>query len=561
MKIARTIFYLVLVIGVILALTIFLVRGPAETAPEEEETPVEKAVPVSVVDVQTQTITYVETTGTVNSSGQVEVFPSTSGTIAEINVKPGQIVEKGQVIMTLTGTNEAAHPAEIQRQIAAQNLSLASTSLANAKASNQVGKELAEIQLQSAVNQFSGIAYDLQQIDQNIQGVEDSLTILNNTLGTSREKSERDLEKARNDIDDLIYDINESQDEKRRLLIQIDDLEDDIRREEKSLKVVPAEDQASVQAQIEMMQAELDAKEDAVDQLEDALDLQYTGLNEAKYGYQSASDGIAISDNQLISQIEQAQNQLTNLQTTKTGTSVKLGYDGKTSDMLELAEEQYSNTLIQLDSALDQASNQVKLAQLNYELAADSADAVNVKAPISGKVSTIDLSVGDLATPQMMITEIINTKDYELKVGIDTTLAESINPGSKALITIADKDIEVPVKSVSPTADSRTKLVEVLIDLPPLFFRNNQTMSVRLPLTLAASSDANAVYIPLDAVTIGTQGSTVFVQDGDTAARREITLGTISGDQVQVTEGLKQGDKVIVKGAKEITDGQKIELS
>ncbi|MCC6643912.1 hypothetical protein IT411_04140, partial [Candidatus Peregrinibacteria bacterium] len=124
------------------------------------------------------------------------------------------------------------------------------------------------------------------------------------------------------------------------------------------------------------------------------------------------------------------------------------------------------------------------------------------------------------------------------------------------------------IKSISPKVDEKTRLVTVKLQLPNILFKVNQNIKAKLPLTthtLISSNDgsqtaSDVFYIPLDAVTIGSESQFVYINDHGKAKKVEVKLGEISGDQVAILSGLNFSDQVIVEGSKTLTDGQEISV-
>jgi multidrug efflux pump subunit AcrA (membrane-fusion protein) len=56
------------------------------------------------------------------------------------------------------------------------------------------------------------------------------------------------------------------------------------------------------------------------------------------------------------------------------------------------------------------------------------------------------------------------------------------------------------------------------------------------------------------------RGNAVYVVNSETAQRREVELDVIKGDRVQITQGLKPGDKLIVAGHRFVAPGQKVRI-
>ncbi len=80
-------------------------------------------------------------------------------------------------------------------------------------------------------------------------------------------------------------------------------------------------------------------------------------------------------------------------------------------------------------------------------------------------------------------------------------------------------------------------------------------ISVEMPIGMADTTMV-ATYVPLDAVYQTREKAYVFVKNGDTAKSRDVVLGQVFGDSVEIVSGLKNGDQVILN--RNIIAGDKI---
>jgi RND family efflux transporter MFP subunit len=509
-----------------------------------------QALDVTVVNLSKQEQTYLTSTGTVKAKNQINLFPSTNGTVQKLHVQEGDFVQANQVIAELSGANQTTHPSYQQFLLAQNGLATAKSNLNAARANYNEGNQTARLQLQSAINQANSIQYDLQQIELNQDALQQSLAIMEENLDLAQDQAGFTNNKTRDDIDNLIYKINDLQDEKARLLRQINDLPEQSEQDQPA----PQPGQTPAPSQEELLQQQLGVLNGTLEEL-------YNGLDQAKYGYEAAGYGQTSAQNQIIAQINQSRSQLDSAELTLLSTTTKLGYTGDSSDALKLAEQGYKTTQIQLNSALNQAESAYQTAEINYNLAKDSLAGLQIKSPIAGQITNLDLIVGQTVSPQSPAAEITNNQSYEVIVQVSEATALQIKPGAKAKVSFGNRQMEVPVVSVSSSANAQSKLVEVKLALPNIAFRNNQTLNVQLPISPTVQLGTNQYYLPLDAVIIGSRDQFVFVNENNTAVRRPVKLGVISGDLVQILEGLQPSDQVILQGAKQLVEGQSINIS
>ncbi len=522
-------------------------QDPVSGAPERTAS----AAQVTTVKLSSLENSYFEAIGSVKSKGTVSVYPLTSGAVKKVNFEEGDFVKEGDLILEISGSNLSDHLSETQLKIAETTLANTRASYDNLRKTSAETLKTAALQLQSATNQAGAIAYDLQVIEQNKSALEQSLDLLQDSLFNTLDKNDRDQYKTERDIDTLISTLNKAQDDRSRTQRQLEDLQDQLADLE-AASDNPSDPQiVAAQTTIAKLQTALEAQDKGIEEL-------YTALDKARYGYSTAENGANLGENTLEGQILTSRNQAEVLDLTLQSTKTKLGYTGDSSDALELARQAYNSTKIQLQTALESAANGVKLAELNVALARSQASSLLVKAPFSGVITVLDLYPGQNVSPQQAVAEVIDPKSFELEVGVDLDTADRISASAPALIELAGREIEVPVKSVSLKVDDKTRLVNVTVGLPNIFFKQNQTLKVKLPLSTTAGTAEGVRFLPLDAVIIGTESQFVYVNDNGRTKKVEVKIGRVSGDQIEILSGLPSDAEIILAGAKNLSEGQSI---
>ncbi len=484
---------------------------------------------------------YIELLGTVKPASQVKLFPQVPGYVGDIYVQEGQVVHRGDPLMILTGPNGTENSVLIQYRIAALQYQNAEKGLEMTAAGNQVSENIALLQLQSAQNQANGAYTDMEVFNQNIAAAQEGTTILSDSYETTQEKNNRDLRNAREAATTLEDALDSLKDQKRQIF--------DFYTARINNSTDPSEQVA--------LQKEMDEAILAIEKQRGELEAK---LDQAKAGIKTLESASILTENQLQSQLEQAENQIRVLQLNQMSAATKQGlYDG-TNDPARLANEGVAATHVKNQATLLQAQAQADVARLNVELLKNQVNGLLVRAPIDGVVGEILVKPGDQAGPQTSLTSMSSYRNFELKVGVDIESAEKLDAGKHAAIRIGGKAVNVRIKSVSPTADATSKLVSVTLDLPNIFFRSHQTLTAQLPLKTTGTAQGR-FFVPLDSVTIGTADQFVFVIENGIAVKRDVTLGQIEGSLAEVIQGLQPGDKVIVEGAKQLVGGEKVTIS
>lgn len=495
------------------------------------------AVSVTVQSTSQDQPFYLNLLGTVEAESEAMVFAAASGQIANVPVREGMTVNKGDVLFVIDGVNGTTHPNISQYDIAKAGLNAAINGYYSTADSMESAVKSSELQLQSAKNQAEASYLDYQLMGQSIGTGKDGIGLIRSTLSETRMNSEREMNDMQDKIDDLqdsIFDLEDLEDETIR------DLEEQI-------------DNAPNEATRLALEERMDTVYDDFNAQSDKLDEAFKELNS---GYLAMKSGAILAENQIIGQLEQAESQEEALHFNRDSLELKLGLSNGTSDPVRLAEQGVKGAKAQANSALAAAEAQLELAQINYDMAAEQRQNLVVRAPISGKVGSINVSVGDIAGPSSPLTQILGDNAYLLKVGVDSKNASYINSTTLAEVKLADRYVSVPIESVSPLADPMSKLVTVTVRLPKIAIKPNQTMSIRFAVTPTVQNGAGTIFVPLDAVTIGTDEQFIYIEENGKARKTVVETGEINGEIIEIVSGLNSGERVIIDGAKNIQDGQ-----
>jgi HlyD family secretion protein len=483
------------------------------------------AVKVTVTGLKADEGRWLDSLGVVKANDQIKVFSSAAGQLQSVYVEEGGAVKAGDPLFLVGGLNGTKAVAQIQFEIAQKNYLAAQKGLEITKKGNAAALSAAHLQLESARHAAEGYDLDMQVFDRNIGAAQNGLYYLQDSYNATVNKNGLDLEKTQNGIDALKDGINRLEEQK----IQLE---------------------------------AVGGQEEAIAAMDKNLEELYSQLDTAKIGYETLEQAKILTENQLLGQIAQTETTGKVLYLNQLSLQNKLGFSDGITDAVKLAQSGLEAAKIKNDASLLQAQTQADLAKSNLELAQAAVDGLTVRAPVSGAVGEILARPGDLVSQQSMLTQVSGQQDFELRAAVDADSAAEISPGALAEVEINGRSFRLPVKNIGTSADAATRLVNVTVALPRVKFRANQTLHMRLPLA-AGSTDGglqNIMYVPLDAVIIGTEEQYVFIAENGKAVKKNIRTGDVHGDMVQVLEGLSENDKVIIDGARSLISGQNIDM-
>ena len=205
-------------------------------------------------------------------------------------------------------------------------------------------------------------------------------------------------------------------------------------------------------------------------------------------------------------------------------------------------------TKIASDSATAKlAAQQAKVDQMKalYQLKESQVQALHVRAGIDGVLQLLPVDVGQHVTPGMNLARVADPKKLRAEVKIAETQAKDVVPGQKASIDTRNGIVNGHVSRVDPSVINGTVTVDVTIDdpLPP---GARPDLSVDGTITLENLRDVLYVGRPVHGQSDSTIGLFKLTADGSEATRVNVKLGRSSVNTIEILDGLKVGDKVIL---------------
>jgi len=209
---------------------------------------------------------------------------------------------------------------------------------------------------------------------------------------------------------------------------------------------------------------------------------------------------------------------------------------------------------ISQDQTLKGAAAQRDAAKARYESAQAQLAYSRITSPISGVVTDRPLFAGEMPAGGGAIITVMDLSQIVARAHVSQDEAKSLKVGDSARFIPADGGAPIPgkVTIVSPALDPTSTTVEVWVQAANVGSRLKPGSSLRVETI--AQSVPNALIIPEAAVLTSTSGSTsVMVATADNKPQKKsVTLGIHDNGNVQVTEGLVSGERVVTTGAFEL---------
>ena len=229
------------------------------------------------------------------------------------------------------------------------------------------------------------------------------------------------------------------------------------------------------------------------------------------------------------------------------------------------AESRYNVARAAYDLAMQSVENmrgQLAGSRASTQLAQKKLNDSTIRAPFAGQIKERSVTQGQYLKVQTPVMVIVNIDPLRVRLKVPEKLAAWVHNGQEVTVAVeayADRTFKGKVTRINPSVDQQTRSfeVEALIEnhdntLKPGFF---------VKATIPSSSVANALFVPQEALLYVYGVYKVFVIEGSMLKEKEVKLGERAGDEVEITDGLREGERIALptKG-QELRDGATVEV-
>jgi HlyD family secretion protein len=227
----------------------------------------------------------------------------------------------------------------------------------------------------------------------------------------------------------------------------------------------------------------------------------------------------------------------------------------------QISQEQIDMNAEAIKVQLASAQTKIDQARALLDLYEKQENALQVRAGISGVLIPLatPLSVGQHVTVGTSVAEVIEPDKLKAALNIAETQAHDIQLGQPAEVDTHNGIVAGHVTRIDPSVLNGTRVVDVTLDgaLPP-----GAVPQLSVDGTIDLQRLQDVLYVGRPA--FGNENSTITLfkidPDGKTATRTQVKTGKVSVTQIQILDGLKEGDRVILSDMSRYDSTDKVRL-
>ena len=200
-----------------------------------------------------------------------------------------------------------------------------------------------------------------------------------------------------------------------------------------------------------------------------------------------------------------------------------------------------------------------ELAKLQHEAAQTRLADTKVRAPRDAEVAMVMTEAGSVVGAGSPLALLVDLSKVVVGLSVSASELRFIDVGSEATGTFPDiggDSVKGTIIGISPTPDPVTGAYTVDVEFPNTSGRIREAMVAHVRLNLRASS--GVVLVKREAILRHEGKTAVFVVKDSEIPTAQLTLvetGKLGSTQIEITKGLRPGDRVIVSGQFSLNEG------
>jgi membrane fusion protein (multidrug efflux system) len=225
----------------------------------------------------------------------------------------------------------------------------------------------------------------------------------------------------------------------------------------------------------------------------------------------------------------------------------------------ERSKQLFNDRLIS-QQEFDEASARFQVNQALVERRARELKDARILAPFTGVTGARLVSPGQVIARGARLTTLVDMDVVKVEVNVPERFLGQVKLGQELSLRVSaypGRTFTGKVFFIAPQLDAGTRTALVKAEVPNAEGALHPGMFANLDLTLQVRQ--NAIVIPEAAITLNQNEATVWVIASDnTANPRPVQVGLRMPGTVEIIDGLKAGDRVVVEGIQKLIPGVKV---
>ena len=229
------------------------------------------------------------------------------------------------------------------------------------------------------------------------------------------------------------------------------------------------------------------------------------------------------------------------------------------ANRLKVEQERLAVTAKSTKAQLNAASSRLDQLRALAKLKREQVDALKVRAGSAGVLQQVSVQVGQQVTPGLNLARVADPQSLKAVLRVAETQIKDVRVGQPVIVDTRNGLIQGQVTRIDPAAREGTFEIDASLNgpLPP---SARPDLSVDGTIELERLKDVLKVGRPAFGQAQQTIGMFVLTPDGSEAERKTVRLGRNSVSQIEILDGLKEGDRVIISDTSQLDNYPRIRI-
>ena len=213
--------------------------------------------------------------------------------------------------------------------------------------------------------------------------------------------------------------------------------------------------------------------------------------------------------------------------------------------------------------------NQQQIAQREYNIkklkilidkARDDLKYSKILSPIKGNIILLDIKKGALIQKGKVIASILAEGSKEIETDLRAESASRVILGSKVIISNNKSVFNGKIRGIVNIENIRTGTRKVRVALDKVLPKTLNVEGTRFSLKIPVGKNYPRLLIHKDALISKGQKQIVYIFDKGLAKQYFVKIGLSIGNNIEITDGIKEGQLVVIKGNENLRPNQSIKI-
>jgi RND family efflux transporter MFP subunit len=183
-----------------------------------------------------------------------------------------------------------------------------------------------------------------------------------------------------------------------------------------------------------------------------------------------------------------------------------------------------------------------------------------IRAPFSGTVETVNVRLGELVQPGMLMFQFVGVSELFIEADISESYVGVLDPGDYVDVSFPSiaQDLRTKVSAVGAIINPNNRTFKIEVVLPRIASLKPNMISV---LKIQDYESSDAVIIPSHLILSDNRGDYVFTVVDEIAKKTYVVRGKTFNQETEVLEGLNGGETLVDKGFREVGDNFSVNVA